>query len=105
MRRHPALRSLSSDHHARLVIARKARTAARESCRAQAVAWEEIKQRFVSELEGHFRREERGLLPVVSRALASAPRRRSRSIDQAPTQIDGDPNKIPLHHQITVVVT
>ena len=68
MRRHPALRGLSSDHHTGLVIARRARKAAREGIHARAVAWEEVKQRFVSELEEHFRREELGLLPMLRTA-------------------------------------
>ena len=68
MRRHPALRGLSSDHHAGLVIARTARKAAREGSHARAVAWEEVKQRFVCELEEHFRREEQGLLPMLRAA-------------------------------------
>jgi len=68
MQRHPALRGLSSDHHAGLVIARRARKAASESGRAQAVAWEEVKKRFFTELEGHFRREEQGLLPALRTA-------------------------------------
>jgi len=68
MRRHRALRGLSSDHHAGLVIARRARKAAREDSCAQVVAWEEVKKRFFGELEEHFRREELGLLPMLRTA-------------------------------------
>ena len=68
MRRHPALRRLSSEHHTGLVIARRARQAAGQDGPAQSVAWDAVKERFRAELEGHFRREERGLLPVL-RAL------------------------------------
>ena len=68
MRRHPALRGLSSDHHAGLVIARRAR----EGVRAQSVAWEEVRERFWAELEGHFRSEERGLLPLLGTAGEAA---------------------------------
>lgn len=68
MQRHRALRGLSSDHHTGLVIARRAREAARDSTRARSVAWEEVKNRFRAELEGHFRREECGLLPVLRTA-------------------------------------
>jgi hemerythrin-like domain-containing protein len=65
MQRHPTLRHLSSEHHTGLTIARRARRAAQEGGAAQAIAWEEVKQRFRLELEGHFQREERGLLPVL----------------------------------------
>jgi hypothetical protein len=68
MRRHTALRGLSSDHHLVLVIARRARKAARKESCAQGVAWEEVKKRFFGELEGHFRREEVGLLPMLCTA-------------------------------------
>lgn len=71
MQRHPALRSLSSEHHTGLAIARRARRAAQEGGSARAIAWEEVKQRFRLELEGHFQREERGLLPVLQ-ALGEA---------------------------------
>lgn len=65
MHRHSALRSLTSEHHTGLVIARRARQAAREGGLAQTVAWKDVKARFRAEIEGHFRREERGLLPVM----------------------------------------
>jgi hemerythrin-like domain-containing protein len=65
MRRDPALRRLSSDHHTGLVIARRALNAARAGARAQSVAWDELEERFRTELEPHFLREERGLLPAL----------------------------------------
>jgi len=65
MQRHPALRSLTSEHHTGLVIARRARQASREGGSAQSVAWGDVKERFQAELEGHFQREERRLLPVM----------------------------------------
>ena len=65
MRRHPALRLLSSEHHTGLVIARRARQAVREGGHAQYAAWDEVRERFRAELEGHFQREERGLLPMM----------------------------------------
>jgi hemerythrin-like domain-containing protein len=68
MRRHPALRSLSSDHHVGLVIARRARKTANEGARAQEAAWEVVKSRFFTEVEGHFRHEEQGLLPMLRTA-------------------------------------
>lgn len=65
MRRDPSLRSLSSDHHSGLVIARRARKAAGQDAQAQAIAWEALREIFRTELEPHFRREERSLLPVL----------------------------------------
>lgn len=65
MRRHPALRSLSSEHHTGLVIARRARRAVRGDGDVRSAAWGEVRERFRAELEGHFRREERGLLPMM----------------------------------------
>lgn len=64
MQRHPALRKLSSEHHTGLVLARRARQAVREGA-AQSAAWEAVKERFRAELDGHFRREELGLLPAL----------------------------------------
>jgi hypothetical protein len=71
MQRHPALRRLSSEHHTGLAIARRARRAAQEDGSAQSIAWEHVKERFRAELEGHFQREERALLPAL-RTLGEA---------------------------------
>lgn len=68
MRRHPALRLLSSDHHTGLVLARRARKAANEGGRAQSDAWKAVKEKFRAELDTHFKREERGLLPALRAA-------------------------------------
>ena len=65
MQRAPALRTLSSEHHTGLVIARRARLAASESEQARRLAWEELTRRFHGELEAHFVREEEGLLPAL----------------------------------------
>jgi hemerythrin-like domain-containing protein len=65
MQRHPALRNLSSEHHTGLAIARRARQAVHEGDPAKSIAWEGVKERFRTELEGHFQREEGGLLPVL----------------------------------------
>lgn len=65
MKRDPALRSLSSEHHTGLVIARRARLAVSESEHAKFLAWEEVTSRFHGELEAHFVREEKGLLPAL----------------------------------------
>jgi hemerythrin-like domain-containing protein len=68
MQRHRALRKLSSDHHSGLVIARRARHAAQEELSRQAAAWQRVTTRFQTELEGHFRLEEVGLLAALSQA-------------------------------------
>jgi hemerythrin-like domain-containing protein len=67
MQRHRALRKLSSDHHVGLVIARRARNAAQHELSKQTEAWQTVTARFQTELEGHFRLEEKGLLPALSR--------------------------------------
>lgn len=68
MKRDPALRNLSNEHHQGLVLAKRAKkTACTED--AQQV-WEEIRQRFAVEMEPHFRDEEARLLPALERAGA-----------------------------------
>jgi hemerythrin-like domain-containing protein len=68
MKRHPALRQLSSDHHSGLVLARKARQAAKGSVHDQRHMWATLVERFHAELEPHFRIEETGLLVALSEA-------------------------------------
>jgi hypothetical protein len=68
MQRHPALRQLSSDHHAGLVLARRARQAAGGSPDERQHAWTVLVGRFREELEPHFRLEEDGLLQAMDRA-------------------------------------
>lgn len=68
MRRHPALRDLSSEHHSGLVLARRARKSARGGGTPRSAGWDEVRERFRSELDGHFRREEQGLLPALQAA-------------------------------------
>ena len=68
MKRHPSLRSLSSEHHSGLVLARRARKAADQDTSIQAATWKAIQLAFQSELEPHFQREEQGLLPVLRTA-------------------------------------
>ena len=65
MQRDPSLRSLSSEHHTGLVVARRARKAAGQDAQAQATAWKTIREIFRADLEPHFQREEQGLLPVL----------------------------------------
>lgn len=57
MRRIPELRDLSEDHHHGLVLARRARTAARAADNAEA-AWADIRARFEVEIEPHFQIED-----------------------------------------------
>jgi hemerythrin-like domain-containing protein len=65
MKRHPALRQLSSDHHVGLVLARKARQAAKGSVHDRRYAWTTLVTRFRTELDPHFRIEESGLLSAL----------------------------------------
>lgn len=65
MKRCPALRDLSNEHHQGLVLAKRAKRAAGTEG-AQGV-WQEIRDRFAAELEPHFRAEETGLLPALER--------------------------------------
>ncbi|MCW5585505.1 MAG: hemerythrin domain-containing protein [Chromatiales bacterium] len=68
MKRHPALRQLSSDHHTGLVLARKAREAAKGAVQDPRYAWTTLVARFQAELEPHFAVEEKGLLVALWRA-------------------------------------
>jgi hemerythrin-like domain-containing protein len=61
MKRIPALRRLSADHHRGLVLARQARTTNDPS-----LTWAEIQHQFRVELDPHFELEENGLLPALS---------------------------------------
>jgi hemerythrin len=65
MKRSPALRALSSEHHAGLVLARRALQAVTPEAVTQ--AWHELVTRFETELEPHFREEESWLLLALER--------------------------------------
>lgn len=68
MKRVPALRALSDDHHAALVIARRCRQA-----KAPAAAlWAKVREAFAGHLEPHFTIEDRHLLPALV-AIGEAP--------------------------------
>ncbi|MBI4937833.1 MAG: hemerythrin domain-containing protein [Nitrosomonadales bacterium] len=69
MKRSPALRKLSNEHHHGLVLAKRARKAAGTEDAQR--AWQEIRARFATELEPHFLAEESGLLPALERAGAT----------------------------------
>lgn len=69
MKRSPALRKLSNEHHHGLVLAKRAKKAA--GTEGAQRAWQEIRARFATELEPHFLAEETGLLPALERAGAT----------------------------------
>lgn len=65
MKRVPALRDLSSEHHSGLVLVRHIRKAAALSDFTASAVWTDVAERFEHELEPHFQREEQGLLPAL----------------------------------------
>lgn len=65
MKRVPALRDLSSEHHRGLVLVRRIRKAAAAPEVQPAATWAIVIDRFKSELEPHFQKEEQGLLPAL----------------------------------------
>ena len=67
MKRDPALRDLSVDHHHALVLARRAtRVAAGEVDEPLETTWTLVCESFERELEPHFVTEETLLLPLLS---------------------------------------
>jgi hemerythrin-like domain-containing protein len=68
MKRSPELTDLSRDHHAALVIARRAERAAEGDDAALREAWLGLRAAFAAELEPHFAVEERTLLPALAAA-------------------------------------
>lgn len=62
MKRHPKLRALSREHHAALVLARRA------SRGGDAALWASVRRAYEAELEPHFRDEELRILPALERA-------------------------------------
>ncbi len=67
MKRHPALRDLSSEHHQGLVLAKHIRQALAGE-RTPGPDWAEVKAVFEASLEPHFRKEEADLLPALEAA-------------------------------------
>lgn len=65
MKRDAALRDLSSEHHTGLVLVRRIRKQPAPAEAAVKARWEEVRERFASELEPHFQKEEDGLLPML----------------------------------------
>lgn len=70
MKRCKELRSLSSDHHSALVLAKHILEAGDGGLLA--TAWKGVQQRFALELEPHFKLEEEALLPALLRAGENA---------------------------------
>src|SRR5690606_10467196 len=68
MKRGPELTDLSRDHHAALVIARRAERAAEGDDATVLEAWSSLRAAFTAELEPHFQGEERTLLPALEAA-------------------------------------
>ena len=66
MKRCPALRDLSNEHHHGLVLVKRAKKAAGTADAEQ--AWRGIQARFAADLEPHFQAEEVGLLPALEQA-------------------------------------
>jgi hemerythrin-like domain-containing protein len=64
MKRVPALRALSSEHHSGLVLVRRIRNAASSAVQPTKV-WADVIERFEHDLEPHFQKEEQGLLPML----------------------------------------
>ena len=65
MKRVPALRDLSSEHHSGLVLTRRIHKAVALPNFQAAAAWADVAERFEHELEPHFQKEEQGLLPAL----------------------------------------
>ena len=66
MKRSSGLRALSSEHHTALTLARRAALAAESDNVTN--AWSDVEHSFETELEIHFRQEERLLLPALADA-------------------------------------
>jgi len=66
MKRSSGLRSLSSEHHTALALARRAALAIDTDNVAN--AWSDVVSYFETELETHFRQEETLLLPALAQA-------------------------------------
>jgi len=68
MQRIPELQPLSRDHHQALVLANRCRKLASQGESAAASAqWRVVRQRFLAELQPHFRAEELSLIAPLQR--------------------------------------
>lgn len=94
MKRDPALHDLSSDHHSALVLARRIRQAVDAPGFDPAATWAEVSRHFHDELDPHFRKEERGLLPALravgEQALVERTRKEHQSMRALVERADPD---------------
>jgi len=70
MKRSEELRPLSMEHHVALVLVKHALKAVDEDDEAINNAWYELKTKFETELNDHFKKEEKLLLPLMKEAGA-----------------------------------
>ena len=68
MKRGIELQRLSMDHHQALVVAKKTRHAAELPGEQIIQVWNEIQENYKSEMELHFQKEEKFLLPALNAA-------------------------------------
>lgn len=91
MKRHPALRGLSSEHHRALVLATRAQRATPDEAATRALA-AEAAHLFASELEAHFLQEETGLLAELEAAGCETAVRRTQAEHAELRQLAGQLN-------------
>jgi len=70
MKRSEELRPLSMEHHVALVLVKHALKAVDQDDEAINNAWYELKTKFETELNDHFKKEEKLLLPLMKKAGA-----------------------------------
>ncbi len=83
MKRHPGLIKLSREHHAALVLAKRAQRLGSETSEAAAPFLAEVAQAFANESEPHFLAEESGLLAALDAAGQAALAERTLADHQA----------------------
>lgn len=98
MKRHPALRELSSEHHRALVLATRAQRATPDEAANRALAAEAVRL-FADELEPHFQQEESGLLVELEAAGCETAVRRTQvehaELRQLASQLNDAPAALP----------
>jgi hemerythrin-like domain-containing protein len=101
MKRDPALRALSSEHHSGLVLARHIQNACASPEFQPAATCAESIERFERELEPHFQKEEQGLLPALRAAGEHALVERTLQEHRALRDMvmEADPENLPRFAQ------
>lgn len=98
MKRHPALRELSSEHHRALVLATRAQRATPDEAATRALAAEAVRL-FADELEPHFQQEESGLLVELKAAGCDTAARRTHAehteLRELAGQLSVSPSALP----------